>query len=241
MTERVSEEIDLSYLDENYKRIKNAIAEAAVSSGRKPEDIRLMAVTKTVQPICINHVIRLGADLIGENKVQELLSKIDSLEKDGLDMHLIGHLQSNKVRKITGVVSMIQSVDSLPIASEIARRSTEQGVVTDILLEVNIGGEESKTGLPSEEAEETAFAVTEMSGIRLKGFMTVPPVTESEAEARKYFEKMNVLYLDAKEKLKDRAAIDTLSMGMSADFVPAILEGATLVRVGSALFGQRRY
>lgn len=232
---------DLSFLDENYKRIKDNIAEAAVRSGRTPEDVRLMAVTKTVEPEYINRVTSLGADLIGENKVQELLGKLEFLNTDGVEMHIIGHLQTNKVRKIVGTVSMIQSVDSIPLAEEISLRSTAKGVETGILLEVNIGGELSKTGLDISAAEETAFAVTELDGIRLKGFMAIPPVCETEAEVRQYFARMYRLYSDMKEKLNGRADISVLSMGMSSDYVPAILEGANLVRVGSSLFGARRY
>lgn len=241
MTEKYLSDEDLLYLDENYKRIKEDIAEAAVKSGRTPDEVRLMAVTKTVMPVCINHVIGLGADLIGENKVQELLEKKEFLNTEGLEIHIIGHLQSNKVRKIIGEVGMIQSVDSLSLAEEISKRAVGNGSDMKILLEVNIGSEESKTGLSYEEAMERAFEFSELPGLDVRGFMAIPPVCDTSSQVRKYFEKMNELYLDAKNKLSGKAVIDTLSLGMSSDYREAVLEGSTLVRVGSALFGKRHY
>lgn len=240
MTEKLSTEFDFSYLDRNYAEIKERIAAAAAASGRQPEKIKLMAVTKTVAPPPINHMISLGADLIGENKVQELLSKIDFLNTDGLQMHIIGHLQSNKVRKIIGIVSMIESVDSVELAREISKRSILAGTTTDILLEVNIGREEAKTGFDYDEALERASEISELENVRIRGFMAVPPICEGD-EVRKYFAKMNTLYMDSKSKLGNGSLMDTLSLGMSADFEDAIKEGSTLVRVGSALFGARRY
>lgn len=240
MIQNFSPDIDFSYLDENYKRITDEINEAAIKSGRSPEDVRLMAVTKTLGPQPVNHMISLGARLIGENKVQELLGKLDYLNKDGLEMHIIGHLQSNKVRKIINTVSMIQSVDSISLIDEISRQAKLNNTSMEILLEVNIGEEEAKTGLPANELYECAFKAAETEGVILKGLMCVPPVCD-ENQARKYFEKTRLLYEDTASALKGKAPLSVLSMGMSSDFVPAILEGATLVRVGSALFGQRRY
>lgn len=240
MTENFLHNQDLSYLDENYKRISQQIAEAAVKSGRSPDDVRLMAVTKTLAPAPINYMTRLGVRLIGENKVQELLGKLEFLDTQGVEKHIIGHLQSNKVRKIIDVVSMIQSVDSPSLIDEISRQCTLHNKTMEILLEVNIGEEEAKTGLPVEMLQECAHKAAEAEGIVLKGLMCVPPVCD-ENEARRYFEKTRRLYEDTASALKGKAELSVLSMGMSSDFVPAILEGATLVRVGSALFGQRRY
>lgn len=241
MTEKLSPDISFDYLDENYKEIKENIAEAAIKASKKPEDITLMAVTKTVQPVFINHVISLGAELIGENKVQELLGKLDYLKTDKLDMHIIGHLQSNKVRKIIDVVSMIQSLDSISLAEEISRQAEKNSLTMKVLMEINIGNEESKTGFTAQECIERAFRIAEMPGIKLEGLMAVPPICDSESQARKYFEKMNILYNDCKSKLASKTELTTLSMGMSSDYIPAILEGSNLVRVGSALFGARRY
>ena len=193
MTEKLSPDISFDYLDENYKEIKDNIAEAAIKASRNPEDITLMAVTKTVQPVFINHVIGLGAGLIGENKVQELLGKLEYLKTDNLDMHIIGHLQSNKVRKIIDVVSMIQSLDSISLAEEISKQAEKNSLTMNVLMEINIGNEESKTGFTQQECIEKAFQIAEMPGIRLQGLMAVPPICDSEAEARKYFEKMKIV------------------------------------------------
>ncbi len=242
MTERISteQEPDLGYIDENYKYIKERVDAAAVKSGRTPADVRLMAVTKTVAPYIINRAIACGARLIGENKVQELLGKLDDLRTEGLEMHIIGHLQSNKVKKIITTVAMIQSVDSLSLAQEISRRAVESGVVMDVLTEVNIGCEWSKTGFACEELTERSLEIDALPGVNVRGFMAIPPVCETEAEARGYFARVRGLFEDAKPRF-GKADFDTLSMGMSADYEAAILEGATLVRVGSALFGRRRY
>ena len=242
MTERIltESEPDLGYIDDNYKYIKEKADEAAVRSGRTPEDVRFMAVTKTVPPYIVNRAIACGARLIGENKVQELLEKWDDLRKDGLEAHLIGHLQSNKVRKIITVVRMIQSVDSLGLASEIAKRAEENGLVMDVLTEVNIGSELSKTGFAYDEITQRSLEIDALPGVNVRGFMAIPPVCETEAEARGYFAKTRRLFEDAKPQFA-KADFDTLSMGMSADYEAAILEGSTLIRVGSALFGRRRY
>ncbi len=240
MTESFLHNGSLSFLDENYKRITAEIAEAAIRSGRKPDDVTLMAVTKTVSPQMINYMTSLGVSLIGENKVQELLCKLEFLNKDDINMHIIGHLQSNKVRKIIDTVSMIQSVDSMSLIDEISRQAKIHNKQMEILLEVNIGDEEAKTGLPVGQLSECAFKATETEGIVLKGLMCVPPVCD-DAEARRYFEKTRRLYEDTAAALKGKAQLSVLSMGMSSDFVPAIYEGATLVRVGSALFGARQY
>ena len=240
MTQSYLTDPSLSYLDENYKRIMNDIAEAAIKSGRSPSDVRLMAVTKTVAPHLINRVLANGADLMGENKVQELLGKLDFLDKENVEKHIIGHLQSNKVRKIINTVKMIQSVDSLSLIDEISRQAVMNNTEMEILLEINIGDEQSKTGLDVQSLHETAFYAAEAEGVVLKGLMCVPPICD-ENEARRYFEKTRLLYEDTASALGDKAQLSVLSMGMSSDFVPAIYEGATLVRVGSSLFGQRQY
>lgn len=241
MTQSFSDNEDMSFLKDNLQRVKENIAEALIKSGRAENDARLMAVTKTVKPGYINYMLDAGVDLIGENKVQELLSKLEFLRAPLPEMHIIGHLQSNKVRKIINVVSMIQSVDSVSLASEISRQAELHSVTADVLLEVNIGDEESKTGLPQELLREAAAEISQMKGICIKGLMCVPPICESDAEARRYFEKTRRLFEDLKGSLEDKNSFSVLSMGMSGDYVPAILEGATLVRVGSALFGRRVY
>lgn len=232
---------DFSYLEENFKRITYEIAEAAIASGRAPADVRLMAVTKTVAPDIINRMLSLGVGLMGENKVQELLSKLEFLNTENTEIHIIGHLQSNKVRKIINIADMIQSVDSISLAEEISRQAVKNEKTMDILIEINIGDEEAKTGLPKEELFETVHQITAMDGINVRGLMCVPPICDDEKTARKYFAETKRLFEDTKSLLGNKTDFDVLSMGMSGDFAPAIKEGATLVRVGSALFGKRRY
>lgn len=223
----------------NYAEIRENIKTAAEKSGRRAEDIRFMAVTKTVAPEFINHAFSLGADLMGENKVQELLGKLEFLKTDGVEIHIIGHLQSNKVRKIIDVVDMIESVDSISLAEEINKRAALSGKTMDILIEVNIGDDEAKTGLDRKALDETVNAVLSMENLRLRGLMTVPPVTETPEGARPYFAAMKKVFDEYREKTG--SSFDTLSMGMSSDYTVAIEEGATLVRVGSSLFGARHY
>lgn len=241
MTEKSYIEPKFEILEYNLDVIRERISEAALKSGRKPEDITLMAVTKTVQPIFINHAIEHGIDLIGENKVQEFLSKEEYLKLDRCKTHLIGHLQTNKVKAIVGKVDMIQSLDSIKLANEISKQSVKQGIETKCLVEVNIGGEESKTGLDKELLEETLYQISELDGIKVCGLMTVPPICDSESELNGYFSKMYRMFVDIRDKKIDNISMDILSMGMSSDYESAILNGADLVRVGSAIFGPRLY
>lgn len=217
------------------------MAEAALASGRRPEEVRLLGVTKTVPPDRINAALEAGVRGIGENRVQEFLGKREALRLDGVDVHLIGHLQTNKVPKIVGQVDMIESVDSVHLAKAISDASEKSGRITDVLAEVNIGREEAKSGVLSENLEELLAEIGGFSGIRVRGLMTVPPILETEAEKRAIFSRMYKLFIDIRAKNIDNVTMDVLSMGMSADYREAILEGATLVRVGSALFGRRVY
>lgn len=225
---------------ENYLRVKEKVAEAAVKSGRSPDAVRLMCVTKTVEPEYINPVLDLGADLIGENRVQEYLAKKDELHLEGAEKHLIGHLQTNKVRQIVGEVDLIQSVDSLKLAREISRVSFRNRITSDILVEVNIGGEASKSGVSPDGLNELLCEIAELDNIRIRGLMTIPPIC-SEEEARKYFYLMHKTFVDIKDKKQDNINMEILSMGMSDDYEAAIAEGSDLVRVGSAIFGARKY
>lgn len=241
MTEKSSVEERFKCIEHNLDVIRKNIADAAVRSGRKPEDIKLMAVTKTVEPIFINHAIECGIDLIGENKVQEFLSKEEYLKLDNCQAHLIGHLQTNKVRQIVSKVSMIQSVDSLKLAKEIDKQSKNRDILTDCLIEVNVGGEESKTGIDFDSVYELIGEISKMENIRIKGLMAIPPVCDNEDELNSYFSKMHKLFIDIQCKKIDNVSMDVLSMGMSGDYVNAILNGANLVRVGSSIFGPRIY
>ena len=231
----------LTDIEYNYNHIKERIAEAAVKSGRKPEDITFLSATKTVEPEYINYAISLGLDHIGENKVQELLSKYDDYNLENCSLQFIGHLQSNKVRQIVGKVDLIQSVDSLKLAKEISRVSQNKDVSTDILVEVNIGKEENKSGVMPENIEELLWQIKDLPSINIKGLMTIPPICDDYDKIRRIFCDMHKMFLDISSKKLDNVSMDILSMGMSGDYYEAILEGATMVRIGSALFGKRIY
>ena len=230
----------LKRVEESWKRVRFDVEEAAVRAGRDPSAVRLMAVTKTVEPVFINHAISLGATLIGENKVQEFLQKKPSLA-GRYEAHLIGHLQTNKVRQIVGEVDMIQSVDSVRLAREIGKASEKKGVVSDILLEVNIGLDPNKFGILPDALEETACEIAEISGVRVCGLMTVPPFDADLEKTRSFFSNMRKLFVDITDKKIHNINMHILSMGMSGDYPAAIAEGATLVRVGTAIFGSRNY
>ena len=243
MTERLSTE-QMHRFDDiraNYEEITEKIARAAEKSGRRPEDVAFLAATKTVEPEMINYAISLGLKKIGENRVQELLSKYDEYDLENADLQFIGHLQTNKVRQIVGKVSMIQSVDNMKLAGEIARQSVKNKVVTDVLLEINIGGEDNKSGVPASQAQELAAAIAELEGVKVRGIMSVPPICDTKQEITKYFDKLYKLFIDISSKKIDNISMDILSMGMSGDYVEAILSGANMIRVGSALFGARIY
>ncbi len=229
-------------ISENIKRINYEISEAAIKSNRTPEDVRLMAVTKTVCAEYINYAIdHCGIDLIGENKVQEFLLKRDLLHLEGVEKHLIGHLQTNKVKKIVDQVDMIQSVDSLRVAQSISNEAVKGDFEAKVLLEINIGEEESKTGFDKVLFEESLIEISNLPNLKVKGLMTIPPICESSLELEKYFEKMSNYYKEIKNDNYSNFDFEILSMGMSGDYKEAILHGSNLVRVGSAIFGARNY
>ncbi len=225
-----------TYIEENYKRICAEIAEAK-ARWRKPEDeISLMAVTKTVPPEAVNFAVGCGVHLLGENRVQEYESKKE-LYNPSAEVHFIGHLQTNKVKYIIGDVALIHSVDSMRLAAEIDRQAGRIGKIQSVLAEVNIGGEDSKSGVLPEELPELLKAMAELPNLRVKGLMTIPPAGGSE----KFLCKMQQLYLDISAKNMDNIDMEVLSMGMSGDYVKAIQYGSTLVRIGTGLFGARNY
>ena len=238
MTEKSS--IDPAISD-NVQRVREQIENACIAAGRSPDDVTLLAVTKTVDAERINAAIRCGVQQIGENRVQEFLGKRDDLALTNVQAHLIGHLQTNKVRQIVGKVHMIQSVDSIRVATAIDRCSQELDIVTPILVEVNIGGEEAKSGISPDNLENLLAEIAPLKGVRVQGLMTVPPILHKESEKRAIFSKMYQLFVDIKAKNIDNIGMQILSMGMSGDFREAILEGSTMVRIGSALFGERQY
>lgn len=235
MMEKLSaEEFDL-----NYKNVLSRFNDAVLKSGRDKNGVTLLAATKTVDAETINYAIKSGITHIGENRVQELLSKYPYVAP--VHSHFIGHLQTNKVKDIIDKVEMIESVDSIRLAAEISKQAEKRNTVMDILLEVNIGGEESKSGFSPDELYESITEISKFGNIKIKGLMTIPPATEDKEESRKYFTKMYKLFIDIRSKNIDNSNMSVLSMGMSDDFDIAVEEGATLVRVGTALFGKRIY
>lgn len=224
---------DFPDIRENYEIIRENIDKAMALADRRDE-VRLMAVTKTVPPERVNFAIGLGIGLLGENRVQEYLEKRGSYEE--AEVHFIGGLQTNKVKYIIDKVSMIHSVDSLRLAEEINRRAEQTGRIMDILAEINIGGEDSKGGVSAEETKGFCGEISRLSNIRLRGLMTIPPANCGE----EIFARMQELFEDVRASHVGEP-FDTLSMGMSGDYQTAIKYGATIVRIGSALFGQREY
>ncbi len=219
---------------ENYRRALFNVQEAKAKYRKNDESVRLMAVTKTVPAEIVNTVIDCGADLLGENRVQEYLEKKDSYKP--AEVHFIGHLQSNKIKYIINSVECIHSVDSLDLAKEISKADEKNGKIMKALAEVNIGGEESKFGISPEKLDELIYGVFELHGIKLCGLMTIPPKGNSEA----YFARMQELFCEMGNKKAENVSMDILSMGMSADYVEAIKYGSNIVRIGSGIFGARK-
>lgn len=226
---------------QNVQKIAQDVREAALQAGRDPSEVQVMAVTKTVDPVLVNAAIGAGITLLGENKAQELCAKYDSYHKDGVQIHFIGHLQTNKVRQIVDKVSMVESVDSIKLAREIDRHCAAIGKVMDVLLEVNIGREENKTGVFPELLPALLEEAGKLEHIRVRGLMTIPPVCETEEEVLQYFSQMRQLFIDIKQKKYDNISMEILSMGMSADYLAAVRCGSNIVRIGTAMFGQRNY
>lgn len=241
MTEKLSVENRFSNIEHNLEVIRCKIDTAAKKSGRQAKDISFMAVTKTVEPIFINKAIECGVNLIGENKVQEFLSKKEYLKLDSCKAHLIGHLQTNKVKQIVGQVDMIESLDSIKLAKEISKQSVQKDIVTKCLVEVNIGQEDSKTGIAFSGVRELLDEISKMQNIKVCGLMAIPPICADDDELSSYFEKMHRLFVDIKQEKRDNIDMHILSMGMSGDYEKAIECGSNLVRVGSAVFGPRIY
>jgi len=222
-----------------YQKVRDQLNEAAVKAGGKPEDVALMAVSKTVDVARIVQAIEAGAVLLGENRVQELSEKRPQLSTDNVQMHMIGHLQSNKAAKAAQHADMIQSVDSVKIAREISKACTAQEKKMPVLLEVNIGCEAAKFGFLPEQLDEALSEIALLPGIFVRGLMTIPPFLDDKRQTAQFFSQMNQLFLDIRYKKMDNITMDVLSMGMSDDFELAVAEGSTLVRVGSAIFGSR--
>lgn len=225
---------------EKYNEVLNKIKEASILAGRDPSDITLVAVTKTHDAKMINDAIDAGATDIGENKAQELSAKYPDVKP--VRWHFIGHLQTNKVKTIIDKVDMIHSVDSKKLALEIDKRAKALGIVMDILIEINVGMEESKSGVWLDEVKPLIEQIrNDCDSIRVRGLMCVPPISDDPEDSRPYFREVKELFDSIRKSELTDDFFDTLSMGMSGDYEVAISEGATIVRVGSAIFGAREY
>lgn len=224
----------------NLKQVEENIIKACKKVGRDPKEVTLIAVSKTKPVDAIRQAMDYGIRDFGENKVQELTSKIEIIPEK-LNWHLIGHLQRNKVKYIIDSVCLIHSVDSLRLAMQIEEEARKKGIIANILIEVNIAREESKFGLAKEDVPEILKEIKNLKHVCVKGLMTIAPYVENAEENRKYFSEMYKLFIDMRSENADNIRMEILSMGMTGDYQVAIEEGATMVRVGTGIFGERDY
>lgn len=225
---------------ENIARVRAELAEAAREAGRRPEEILLVGASKMNDANACREAIAAGIDALGENRVQEMVQKLSEHAYDGAPLHFIGHLQRNKVNKVVGHVSLIQSVGSLALLDEIEKTAARLELTQDILLEVNVGGEAAKSGFAPTDVSAAAEAALSRSHVRVRGLMTIPPADADREANMRYFQEVYTLYVDINEKLFHNG-LEYLSMGMSGDYADAVRAGATMVRVGTAIFGARNY
>ena len=226
---------------DNIARIREDIRQAAIAAGRDPADIQLCAATKMNDADAVRQAIAAGVDCCGENRVQELTAKLADNAYHGAPVHFIGHLQTNKVKQVVGKVDLIQSVDSLRLAKAIQAEAAKQGIVQRILLEVNIGNEQSKSGFSAAQIPEVLEQMADFPNIFVRGLMAIPPICENSTQIGKFFQEMYNLSVDITAKKYDNVRVDVLSMGMSSDYREAIAHGSTMIRVGTAIFGARNY
>ena len=234
-------EKNLEEMREAVETIREKMAAAAREAGRDPAEVQLCAACKTRTADTVTASAALAIDVFGENHVQELCANYDAGAYCGKPSHFIGHLQTNKIKKVLGRASLIQSVDSEHLLAAIEKEAAKAGIVQDVLLEVNIGGEESKSGVSPEQLWPLLDAAAAEEHIRVKGLMAIPPVNDDDAQNRRYLAQVYKLFVQAGERGYQNVKMETLSMGMSGDFENAIREGATLVRIGTAIYGERDY
>ena len=227
-------------INENISKVRENIVKACEKAGRNPEEVTLIAVSKTKPVSAIEEALLSGTLDYGENKVQELCDKYDVLPKN-IRWHMIGHLQRNKVKYSVGKTYLVHSVDSLRLAEQIEKEFAKHNQVCDILVEVNIAQEESKFGINAKETEELIRKIAKFEHVRIKGLMTIAPYTEDPESNRDYFREIKKLSVDIRDKNIDNVSMDVLSMGMTGDYMVAVEEGATMVRVGTGIFGERNY
>ncbi len=228
-------------ITENVAAIKENIARAAIAAGRDPKEILLCAATKMNDANAVREAIDAGVDCCGENRVQELTQKLQENAYEGKPVHFIGHLQTNKVRQVVGKVRLIQSVDRMKLLLAIQEEAARQGIVQDILLQINIAREESKGGFFKEELPQVVEKCASFSNIRVCGLMVIPPICQNSTDNDKFFQEMCLLGVDITAKKYDNVCVDIMSMGMSDDYISAIRCGSTMIRVGTAIFGARDY
>ena len=226
---------------ENVSNILSRIEAAALAAGRDPKTITLCAATKMNDSNAVREAIRAGIRCCGENRVQELTVKLSENAYDGAEIHFIGHLQTNKVKQVVGKVRLIQSVDSLRLLQAISREAVRQNIQQDILLEINIGQEESKSGFAMEDILPLLENMKDFPNVNVRGLMAIPPVCENPGDNNKFFKEIHTLAVDIKRKKYDNVCMEILSMGMSDDFTDAIAHGSTMIRIGTAIFGARNY
>ena len=227
-------------IQENIAQVRERIAAAARSAGRSPDEITLVGASKMNDAAACREAIAAGIDVLGENRVQEMTQKLSENAYDGAPLHFIGHLQRNKVKMVVGKVALIESVGSYELLVDIDKQAEKLGIVQPILLEVNIGEEEAKSGFAPAELPAAAEKTKTLSHVQLRGLMAIPPVVTQEHGSVPYFEKVHALFVDINENLYNNK-LDILSMGMSGDYEDAVRCGATIVRVGTAIFGARNY
>lgn len=226
---------------ENIAAIRANMNAAAIAAGRNPDEILLCAATKMNGAEAVREAIAAGIDCCGENRVQELTEKMGQDAYRGAPVHFIGHLQTNKVKQVVGKVDLIQSVDRMNLMEALEKEAARQGIVQDILLEVNVGREESKSGFLPEQLEPVLEHMKQFSHLKVKGLMAIPPISHFEGENRRYFKEIYQFSVDIRRKKYDNVDMDCLSMGMSGDYADAIACGATMIRIGTAIFGARPY
>ncbi len=231
----------MSTITDNVRSARERIAAAAAEAGRAPGEIRLLAATKMNGPDAVREAIAAGVDLCGENRAQEFVDKSARGAYGSCPVHFIGHLQKNKVKYLVGAVELIHSVDSVELMQAIGRRAEALGLVQKILLEVNIGGELSKSGVDPQDLPSLLGAAAGIPSVHVCGIMTIPPAGKSPEETRGYFLRMQELFIDICSKKYDNVSMNELSMGMSGDYEDAVRCGSTIVRLGTALFGPRNY
>jgi len=239
MTERSC--TDVEKIKENVARLREEIRAAALAAGRDPGSVKLCAATKMNDAARVRAAVEAGVDLCGENRVQELTEKHPQGAYEGVPVHFIGHLQTNKVNKVVGLVDMIQSVDREELLCCLQKAAEKKGLTQKILLEVNVGAEESKSGFSPSQTMEIASKMGDFPNLSLCGLMAIPPISQFPGQNRRFFAEMRQLAVDIGAKKYDNVSMECLSMGMSDDYADAIAEGSTMIRVGTAIFGARNY